>query len=157
MIGSIKQTPFETVTIEKTASRQTPEPTSGAFAKVLKQGAMALLGAAGSVASALPAGGIVSAAVRSGAAAASSAQQAGVAPAGEDPRSPAPAASTLAGASGRNELDEMWALQEAGVRTNLEVLQIQERIGRENRVFSTLSNVMKARHETARNAIGNIR
>ena len=63
MIGAIKQTPFETVTIEKTASRQTPKPQSGAFAKVLKQGAMALLGAAGGVASALPCGGIVSAAV----------------------------------------------------------------------------------------------
>jgi hypothetical protein len=27
----------------------------------------------------------------------------------------------------------------------------------ENRRYSTLSNVMKARHETAKNAIGNIR
>jgi hypothetical protein len=151
MIGAIKQTPFETVTIEKTAVRQTPEPKSGAFAAVLKQGAMALLGAAGSVASALPGGGIVSAAVRTGAAGAAAAQQPGLAPAGEDPTSPFPVP------SGHSDLDQMWALQEAGVRSNLEVLQIQERIGRENRVFSTLSNVMKARHETARNAIGNIR
>ncbi len=157
MIGAIKQTPFETVTIEQTASRQTPEPQAGAFAKVLKQGALALLGAAGSVASALPAGGIVSAAVRSGAATAAASQQAGLPSAGEDPRAPAPAATPGLSPSGRSELDEMWALQEAGVRSNLEVLQIQERIGRENRVFSTLSNVMKARHETARNAIGNIR
>ncbi len=157
MIGAIKQTPFETVTIEKTASRQTPEPHAGAFAEVLKQGAMALLGAAGSVASALPGGGIVSAAVRSGAATAATAQQADLPPAGEDPRAPAPSSAPALAPSGRSDLDEMWALQEAGVRSNLEVLQIQERIGRENRVFSTLSNVMKARHETARNAIGNIR
>ncbi|MBW2260421.1 MAG: hypothetical protein JRG91_00490 [Deltaproteobacteria bacterium] len=157
MIGAIKQTPFETVTIEKTASRQTPKPQSGAFAEVLKQGAMALLGAAGGVASALPCGGIVSAAVRSGAATAASAQPAGLAPAGEDPRAPAPAANPASAPSGRSDLDEMWALQEAGVRSNLEVLQLQERISRESRVFSTLSNVMKARHETARNAIGNIR
>jgi hypothetical protein len=118
---------------------------------------MALLGAAGTMATALPGGGIVSAALRSGAAGAASAQQPGLAPAGEDPRAPASAADPGLAPSGRSDLDEMWALQEAGVRSNLEVLQIQERISRENRVFSTLSNVMKARHETARNAIGNIR
>jgi hypothetical protein len=40
---------------------------------------------------------------------------------------------------------------------NLYYLEIQEEMSRENRRFSALSNVMKARHETAKSAIGNIR
>ena len=61
MIGAIKNTPSEAITIEKTASRQTPAPQPGKFAQALKTGAMVLLGAAGGVAGALPSGGILSA------------------------------------------------------------------------------------------------
>lgn len=155
MIGAIKQTSTEGITVEKTASRQTPKPASGKFGEVLKKGAMVLLGAAGGVAGALPAGGILSAAVRGGVATAAT-PSASLPPAGEDPRSPSSAVDGI-GSSGLTEIDQMRALQEDGVRSNLEVLRLQEQISRENRVFTTLSNVMKARHETARNAIGNIR
>src|SRR5690606_14225449 len=34
---------------------------------------------------------------------------------------------------------------------------LQERISQENRAYTTVSNVLKARHETVKNAIGNIR
>lgn len=157
MITAIKQTPVETITVEKTAIRQTPKPSSGKFGEALKQGAMVLLGAASTVSSALPSGGIVSAAVRAGAATAAASSSVGPTSVGESPRAPSPALDEPLVPSSRSGLDEMWALQEQGVRTNLEVLQIQERISRENRVFSTMSNVMKARHETARSAINNIR
>ncbi len=40
---------------------------------------------------------------------------------------------------------------------NLYYLQIQEQVNAENRTFSTLSNVMKAEHDTVKTAIGNIR
>lgn len=40
---------------------------------------------------------------------------------------------------------------------NLYYLQIQERVNAENRSFTTMSNVMKAEHETVKTAIGNIR
>lgn len=40
---------------------------------------------------------------------------------------------------------------------SMELIALQQRISDENRVYSTLSNVLKARHETAKNAIGNIR
>jgi hypothetical protein len=152
MIDAIKHTPAESITVEKTASRQTPPPAGEKFAQVLKQGALTLLDVAGSAASALPAGGMLSAAVRSASA------QAGQTPSGlDDPRAPAPAVDAGATGSSTGDIDQMWALQEAGVRSNLEVLKLQESISRDNRVFSTLSNVMKARHETARTAIGNIR
>jgi hypothetical protein len=40
---------------------------------------------------------------------------------------------------------------------NMHYLELQERISHESRTFSALSNVLKARHETVKNAIGNIR
>ena len=40
---------------------------------------------------------------------------------------------------------------------NLYFIEIQERISAENRNYSTISNVLKARHDTVKNAIGNIR
>jgi hypothetical protein len=40
---------------------------------------------------------------------------------------------------------------------NLYFLGLQERISQENREFTAVSNVLKARHETVKNAIGNLR
>jgi hypothetical protein len=39
----------------------------------------------------------------------------------------------------------------------MELLALQQRMQDENQRFSTLSNVLKAEHETAKTAIGNIR
>jgi hypothetical protein len=40
---------------------------------------------------------------------------------------------------------------------NLYYLQVQEQVNAQNRSFTTLSNVLKAEHETVKTAIGNIR
>jgi hypothetical protein len=40
---------------------------------------------------------------------------------------------------------------------NLYYLQLQEEISAENRGYSAMSNVLKARHDTVKNAIGNLR
>jgi hypothetical protein len=40
---------------------------------------------------------------------------------------------------------------------NMYYLELQERISAESRAYSTMSNVLKARHDTVKNAIGNIR
>ena len=40
---------------------------------------------------------------------------------------------------------------------NLYYLRIQEEVNAQNRTFSTLSNVLKAEHDTVKTAIGNIR
>ena len=61
------------------------------------------------------------------------------------------------GTGSGSEIDEMKLLQQEGIESSMEVLKIQQAISEENRVFSTLSNVLKARHETARTAINNIR
>ena len=48
----------------------------------------------------------------------------------------------------------VWYMKEIASKYNLE---IQERVNAENRTFSTLSNVLKAEHDTVKTAIGNIR
>ena len=40
---------------------------------------------------------------------------------------------------------------------NLYYLQLQQEMNAQNRMFTTLSNVMNSEHETAKTAIGNIK
>jgi hypothetical protein len=40
---------------------------------------------------------------------------------------------------------------------NLEYLQLQNKVSHENRQFTMVSNIMKNKHDTARNSINNIR
>jgi hypothetical protein len=40
---------------------------------------------------------------------------------------------------------------------NIYFIELQERISAESRSYSAISNVLKARHDTVKNAIGNIR
>ncbi|MFH0903403.1 MAG: hypothetical protein V2A73_22470 [Pseudomonadota bacterium] len=57
----------------------------------------------------------------------------------------------------QSTLDGVRALQEQAQSFNAEYLALQERVQQENRQFTTVSNVLKAKHETAKMAIGNIR
>lgn len=41
--------------------------------------------------------------------------------------------------------------------SSAEMLKVQMAMQRENQVFTSVSNVLKTRHDTAKNAIGNIR
>lgn len=49
------------------------------------------------------------------------------------------------------------AMQEMNRSFSIQYLAIQQKIQQENREFNLLSNVMKARHEAAKNAINNLR
>jgi len=49
------------------------------------------------------------------------------------------------------------ALQEANWQFSLEYLNLQEKVQNENRYFSTVSNIMRTRHDSAKNAINNLR
>ncbi len=40
---------------------------------------------------------------------------------------------------------------------NLQYLMLQDKISQENKQFSMLSNIMKNKHDTAKNSINNIR
>ncbi len=89
----------------------------------------------------VPAGTVVSAAVRSVSGAAAGA-----------------AAGSPTGAAGSESdlLAATRALQQQNPSFNLEYLQLQEGLQRENREFTTLSNIMKVKHDSAKNSIQNI-
>ncbi|MCS6858407.1 MAG: hypothetical protein NZM37_11895 [Sandaracinaceae bacterium] len=53
--------------------------------------------------------------------------------------------------------DSLEAALSTGHQDAMSLLLLQHQIQEENRVYSTLSNVLKARHETTKTAINNIR
>ena len=124
------------VRIESTRARVTPQPAASRFRDVVGGGADALLSGVESASAMVPGGAVVSAAVRG----------ARTSPAGQAAEGP--------GGSHAAGFDDM---PRSMMDDNMELLRLQEQIQAENRRFSTLSNVMKARHETAKNSINNIR
>src|SRR5262249_36813073 len=56
-----------------------------------------------------------------------------------------------------NLLDAIKQMQEMQMSFNLQYLQLQSQMQQENRVFTTVSNIMKTKHDTAKNSISNIR
>jgi len=48
-------------------------------------------------------------------------------------------------------------MQEMNQSFNLQYLQLQQTMQQQNRQFTLVSNVMKTKHDTAKNAINNIR
>lgn len=55
-----------------------------------------------------------------------------------------------------SEIDKMWAMQRENQAHNMQYMQLQQQIQSDNRSFSTLSNLMKVRHDTAKSAINNM-
>jgi hypothetical protein len=62
-----------------------------------------------------------------------------------------------AGASDGSDLATMQAMQRESQAFNMQLLNLQEEVQQENRRFSTLSNVLRAKHDTAKAAVSNIR
>jgi hypothetical protein len=62
----------------------------------------------------------------------------------------------LGGAQG-DQIDDMWKMQEENQMFNLQYMQLQQELQSDNRHFSTMSNLLKARHDTAKAAINNMR
>jgi hypothetical protein len=149
--------------VQPTLPRQTERPASN-FRDVLLTGADVLLAGAG-IAGGLFGGPVLSAAigaVREGVARART-------PASGTPISGTSSGGTTAGSlsssgasgssgtSGTSELEAMKELQREGQKANLVYLQLQEQVAQDNRRYSTASNLLKARHDTARSAISNLR
>ena len=137
-----------TVNVIVTHERQTP-PTSGErFAEILRAGGSALLDGAQAALRCIPGGEVLCAAVREG----TNAVRRATGPAGSGPDAAAPGGT---GATGDPNQD-IWELTQQSQEFNLMYLQLQEELNQENRRFSTLSNVLKTRHETALAVISNI-
>ena len=64
-------------------------------------------------------------------------------------------------AAGNSSQDRLLAatkqMQETQMSFNLQYLQLQSQMQRENRSYTSVSNVMKTKHDTVKNSIGNIR
>jgi hypothetical protein len=75
------------------------------------------------------------------------------------PSSPSPSAGGLATGTtsgGGDVVEATRALQAEAQSFNLQYLQLQEAMQRESREFTSLTNVMKVKHDSAKAAINNI-
>ncbi len=141
-----------------TAPRVTPAP-ARPFQQVLSASSAAIVNGAEAAMSRLPGGPLLAAAMRpTNGALPLSSGAALTRP--EGPTGTASATGTgvpgLTGSasSGDPSMDQMMT-QDAD--QNLYYLKLQEQMSEESRSYSAISNVLKARHDTMKNAIGNIR
>jgi hypothetical protein len=133
-----------------TASRVTPTP-ERPFRNVMAAGANAVVRGAEAAVVKLPGGPVLAAAFRpSGSVAPNPAATA----ANTSPEGSGGTAGPAGSAAPDAGLEDMLG---QGADLNMRYLVLQEQMNAENREFTTYSNVLKARHETIKNAIGNIR
>ena len=143
------------------------QATDQSFATVLKTGANAVTGAVASGAAVaapyIPGAAGVSAAIGTASAARGAVQGSvlgaggggGVTAAGA---APLDGMGTITGGGSSAEIVEATRrLQESNQLFSMQYLELQEKMQQENRQYSTLSNVLKTRHESAKTAINNIR
>lgn len=139
-----------------TAARVTPAP-ARPFKQVMSASENAVVNGAEAAVRHLPGGPVLAAAFRpsggSGAAPGNFNRAGGGTSRAEGPTGTAPAD---ASGSGSSAPDMNQVLSESADQ-NLYYLQLQERISAENRAYTAVSNVLKARHDTVKNAIANIR
>jgi hypothetical protein len=132
-------------------------PPGQPFKAVMNAGASAVLTGAEQAVRRLPGGPILAAALRPSAAQLAPAEHGGatagqLAPEGATGPLAEPGSTSPAGQGASVEA----ALSE-GANQNLFFIKLQERINAESRDYSAWSNILKARHDTVKNAIGNIR
>ncbi len=159
------------LSVGTTRTRQTLQPKSR-FVEVLRTGADILLAGAG-VASGLVGGPLLSAAV--GAASGGLRQLGGSSSGGSGSGSGSSGLGALGASggggglqgsgvgpvgstgSGGSDIDAVRQLQKEGQAESMKFLKLQQEMQAENRRFSLASTVLKAKHDTARSVIGNIR
>ena len=148
MNNRVMGTGSSNINIQKTRTRKTPTPDS-TFSDVLVGGAQVLLAGA-EMATSMVGGTVLSAALARTREKLSKRSGEAAGPLGSS-------GSSGASSSGGTDYDSMRQLQEESKEMNMFFLQLQQKMQQENRRFSTLSNIMKSKHDTARSAINNIR
>jgi hypothetical protein len=138
-----------------TATRTTAQPTSP-FHAMMNASAGAVVGGAEAAVRRLPGGAILAAALRPTSASVLS-QPGGfpaTTPEGYPAASPGGSVPGTTGAGGDPAIESML---DQNADKNLYYIALQERISAENRSYTAYSNVLRVRHDTMKNAIGNIR
>ncbi len=164
-IGRISDLPLSSEARRpRTAPRQ--PSAAGSFQEVLRTGAQVLLAGA-SAASGLVGGPMLSSAIdaarsRLSTGNGSEAGSGGAAQGGASgPLANAVQGSSggggAGGGSGSSEVEAMRQLQQEGRKQSLQYLQLQQEVQQMNRRFTVASNLLKAKHDTARSAINNLR
>ena len=153
------------VMIEST-SRPTPTPTRVSFSQVLAQGVSNIVQGAELAASKLPGSPITAAAVRGGMTTMSAQVPVGGAAVNATPEGPTGIGSLGMGIGGVGGVGvatggidsggSIDATLQQSAQMNLYYLQIQQQVDAQNRTFTTLSNVLKTEHDSAKSAISNI-
>ena len=150
--------PLPALTSNPTALRTTSQPTRP-FQSVMRASAGAVMGGAEAAVLRLPGGPLLAAAFRPMAGSAGTVNG-GVSPTtgGVVPATPEgyPAGSGVP-AGGANNDGQLEGMLDQNSDKNLYYIALQERISAENRLYSAYSNVLRVRHETMKNAIGNFR
>jgi len=141
----------------ETATRVTPG-TGPTFGEVMQGSAQSLLRGASAAVRVLPFSPVVAASVRTPTPVAS-ASASGVGIHGIQVSTGAGGASAAGSAvdGGATQSPSVEDALQHSQDMNLYFLQLQEQLAAENRAYTAYSNVLKARHETVKNAIGNIR
>jgi hypothetical protein len=141
--------------IDATRARQTERPATP-FRSVLA-GGVSLLMSGAEVATHVVGGPVLAAAVHDARVGATNviAGTAATGPAGL--ASPPALLAAAAGASGSPATGSVETLMQQGQASNLRLLALQQQVQQENQRFTTVSNVMRAKHDTAKAAVSNIR
>jgi hypothetical protein len=139
--------PSPLVSATPTAYRTTATP-HRPFQAVMSAGAQAVLTGAEAAVTELPGGPVLAASFRS------TATPPNITPSGAGQALAGEGTPAAASPSGEPKVENL--LSETA-NQNLYFLQLQESLAAENRQYTALSNVLRARHETVKNAIGNIR
>ncbi len=145
--------PSNNVSVRATAYRTTPAP-ARPFRTLVQTGKNAVVSGAEAAASRLPGGPEVVAAVRGESGPGFSLNSVGGVGPSAGPSTSATGAPTQSLSSGEGSLEGALARQ---TEDSLYYLGLQQRIQEETRNYQAVSNVLKARHESAKNAIGNLR
>lgn len=153
--------------IDSTRPRQTEKPVTP-FRDVLT-GGVSLLMSGAEVATHVVAGPVLAAAVHDarvgamtavgGAGATSAAGALGVAAGAGGPLAAMSGAGGpgQSGQSGQSDLANVQAMMQDGQSSNMQLLALQQQIQEESQRFTTVSNVMRAKFDTAKAAVSNIR
>jgi hypothetical protein len=154
--------PSTGVSALESAARVTAPP-GQPFKAMMSAGASAIVSGAEQAVTRLPGGPILAAALRPTAAQVGPAQTGSATAANLGSFTPEGTAGTAGLGSGSPasaagaEGGGVEAALNQSANQNLYFIEIQEKISAESRSYSAISNVLKARHDTVKNAIGNIR
>lgn len=153
--------PLPIVTAGSTATRTTDQPTRP-FQAVMQASASAVVGGAEAAVRRLPGGPILAAAFRptSGpytSASPPSSSAPATTPEGRTVTGPGSGSGPGGTAPGSSNDPALEGMLDQNTDKNLYYIALQERISAENRLYTAYSNVLRVRHETMKNAIGNVR